>query len=206
MLAKGRGRTGGPGRAAMHLHASPGRARMRRILLLVPLLCASGELGAQSFAHWLEPGTRVRVTAPSLEPPRLAGEVALLRPDTLVLARRGERVPIANARIDLIEVSLGQDRRRGVWRGTLLGGLVGAGLGATAGALGAHRYPTGVGASAAIGFFGGGLVGGGLGAGAGAVFAPERWQGYRIDHPPVGRGPSAAPPASRSPSGARRRP
>lgn len=164
---------------------------MRRTLLLAPLLLLGGELRAQSFAHWLEPGTRVRVTAPSLEPPRLAGDVALLRPDTLVLARRGEQVRIANARIDLIEVSLGQDRRRGAWHGTLLGGLVGAGLGATFGALGAHRFPTGVGASAAIGFFGGGLVGGGLGAGVGAVFAPERWQGYRIDHPPVSRSPSA---------------
>lgn len=179
---------------------------MRRILALAPLLLLAGELRGQSFAHWLEPGTRVRVTAPSLEPPRLAGDVALLRPDTLVLARRGERIPIANERIDLIEVSLGQDRRRGVWRGSLLGGLVGAGLGATFGALGAHRFPTGVGVSAAIGFFGGGLVGGGLGAGAGAVFAPERWQGYRIDHPPVTRRESAAPPASRSPSRARRRP
>jgi len=114
-------------------------------------------------------------------------DVALLRPDTLVLDRRGERIPIANSRIDLIEVSRGVDRRRGVWRGTLLGGLVGAGLGATFGALGAQHLPTGVGASAALGFLGGGLVGGGLGAGAGAVFPPERWQGYRIDRPPPER-------------------
>ena len=160
---------------------------MRRILALAPLLLLGGELRAQSFAHWLEPGTRVRVTAPGLHPPRVAGDVALLRPDTLVLDRRGERIPIANSRIDLIEVSRGVDRRRGVWRGTLLGGLVGAGLGATFGALGAQHLPTGVGASAALGFLGGGLVGGGLGAGAGAVFPPERWQGYRIDRPPPER-------------------
>ncbi|MET0396665.1 MAG: hypothetical protein ABW277_07575 [Longimicrobiaceae bacterium] len=157
---------------------------MRWILLLASSLClASGELRSQSFAHWLEPGTRVRVTAPALEPARVAGNVALLHPDTLVLERRGRRLPIANARIDLIEVSRGLDRRRGAWRGTILGALVGAGLGVTFGALGAQDLPTGIGTSAALGFLGGGLVGGGLGAGVGAVFAPERWQGYRIEHP-----------------------
>lgn len=179
---------------------------MRRILVLAPLLCLAGELRAQSFSHWLEPGTRVRVTAPALQPPRVAGDVALLRPDTLVLARGGERLAIANARIDLIEISQGPDRRRGAWRGTIFGALVGAGLGATFGALGAQDLPTGVGASAALGFLGGGLVGAGLGAGAGAVFAPERWQGYRIEHPPAAERRARPAPASRTPSGARRRP
>lgn len=156
---------------------------MRRILVVAPLLCLAGELRAQSFAHWLEPGTRVRVTAPTLEPSRVAGDVALLHPDTLVLQRGDRRVAVANARIDLIEVSRGLDRRRGAMRGTILGALVGAGLGVTFGALGAQDLPTGVGTSAALGFLGGGLLGGGLGAGVGAVFAPERWQGYRIEHP-----------------------
>jgi hypothetical protein len=179
---------------------------MRRILFLAPLLLLAGELRAQSFSHWLEPGTRVRVTAPTLQPPRIAGDVALLRPDTLVLARGGERVPIANARIDLIEVSQGLDRRRGAWRGTIFGALVGAGLGATFGALGAQDLPTGVGTSAALGFLAGGLVGGGLGAGAGAVFAPERWQGYRVEHPPVAERRTGSAPSSRLPSGGGRRP
>lgn len=161
---------------------------MRWILVLAPFLCLAGELRAQSFAHWLEPGTRVRVTAPALEPSRVAGDVALLDPDTLVLERGGRRLAIANARIDLIEVSQGLDRRRGAWRGTILGALVGAGLGVTFGALGAQDLPTGVGTSAALGFFGGGLVGGGLGAGVGVVFAPERWQGYRIEHPAADTG------------------
>lgn len=179
---------------------------MRRILILAPLLCLAGELRAQSFAHWLEPGTRIRVTAPALEPSRVAGDVALLRPDTLVLARGGRRVAIANARIDLIEVSLGQDRRRGMWRGTIFGALVGAGLGATFGALGAQDLPTGVGTSAALGFFGGGLVGGGVGAGVGAVFAPERWQGYRIDHPVAAERRIGPPSPPRPPAGGGSRP
>ncbi len=163
---------------------------MRWILFLAPLLCLAGGLRAQSFTHWLEPGTRVRVTAPALEPSRVAGDVALLHPDTLVLERGGRRLPIANARIELIEVSQGLDRRRGAWRGSILGALVGAGLGVTFGALGAQDLPTGIGTSAALGFFGGGLVGGGLGAGVGAVLAPERWQGYRIEHPAANAGRS----------------
>lgn len=179
---------------------------MRRILALLPLLCLADEARAQSFAHWLEPGTRVRVTAPALEPPRVAGDVALLGPDTLVLARGSERLSIANARIDLIEVSRGPDRRRGAWRGTIFGALVGAGLGVTFGALGAHDLPTGVGASAALGFLGGGLVGGGAGAGVGAVLAPERWQGYRIQHPPAAERRTGRAPSSREPAGTRRRP
>ena len=179
---------------------------MRRILFLAPLLFLASELRAQSFAHWLEPGTRVRVTTPTLEPHRIAGDVALLRPDTLVLARGGERLRIANARIDLIEVSQGLDRRRGAWRGTILGALVGAGLGATFGALGAQDLPTGVGTSAALGFLGGGLVGAGLGAGVGALVAPERWQGYRVEHPPVAERRTGPAPSSRQPSGGGRRP
>ncbi|HEV2146553.1 MAG TPA: hypothetical protein VGR37_03975, partial [Longimicrobiaceae bacterium] len=64
-----------------------------------------------------------------------------------------------------------------------LGALVGAGAGAISGALGSQQLPTGVEVSAGLGFLGGGLLGGGIGAGAGALFARERWQAYRIEHP-----------------------
>lgn len=162
------------------------------------LLCAAGPASAQRFEHWLEPGTRVRVTAPALGPSRPTGEVAALLPDTLVLARRGDdRLAIPNLRIDLIEVSQGLDRRRGAWKGAMLGALVGAGIGGIFGALGSQHLPTDVAASAGLGFVGGGLLGGGVGAGTGALFAPERWQPYRIEHDAAPRrygGTPASPP------------
>ncbi len=158
---------------------------MRSSLLLAPLLLSlAEELPAQSFTHWLDPGARVRVTTPRLIPRQVVGEVTSLLPDTLVLTRGDdERVAIPNLSIDLLEVSRGEDRSRGVRQGFFLGGLVGAGLGGILGALGAKELPMGIEASAAIGFLGGGLVGGGVGAGVGALFPPESWQAYRIEHP-----------------------
>jgi hypothetical protein len=166
-----------------------------RATLFVPaaLLCLAAPAGAQSFSHWLEPGTRIRVTAPSVLPSRTAGSLYALLPDTLVLARPdGDRVAVANHRIQRIELSLGRDREQGARRMGLLGAMVGAGLGATIGALTAKDLPTGIEASAGLGFLGGGLLGGGIGAAAGARFAPERWQAYRIDAA-AARGAGSAP-------------
>lgn len=162
---------------------------MRPISLLVPLLlCCAAPLPAQGFAHWLDAGTRVRVTSPSLQPRRVTGEVAAALPDTLVLSPGGRgRIAIANRRIELIEVSRGRDRRRGAWRGALLGTLVGVGIGGISGALASPELPTGVPASAAIGAAAGGLLGAGAGAGLGAALAPEGWQRYTVGPPPPPR-------------------
>ncbi|HEV2148799.1 MAG TPA: hypothetical protein VGR37_15445, partial [Longimicrobiaceae bacterium] len=73
------------------------------LVLAAALLCLAGPAGAQGFAHWLEPGTRVRVTAPTLLPSRAAGRVHALLPDTLVLVRgAADRLALPHRRIELI--------------------------------------------------------------------------------------------------------
>ncbi len=147
--------------------------------LLVPV--AFGTSSAQQV-NSLQPGTRVRVMAPSIAERPLIGTVALYpAPDTLALTR-GVAIPLVA--IEQLEISRG---RKSHWiMGALMGAGIGAALGVSAGA--EETGELGAGPAMVIGGVGLGLLGllvGGL-VGNAIPAEPERWEHYPLQ-PPVGR-------------------
>ena len=102
---------------------------MRRIVLLATaVLLPSSTLRAQ----WAEvqPGSKVRITAPGVLGARLEGTVIERTADTISVVRSGRlpvRVPLAA--ITSGEVSLGKSRRSGAVAGMKWGAGIGLGLG-----------------------------------------------------------------------------
>lgn len=102
------------------------------LLLAVALLPRGG--AAQRAGEPLErvtPGTRVRLTAPSLSPRRIDGRIAGLTPDTVFVIRAGARVAVPTAAVTRAEVIQGRDHLRGM----VVGGLAGAAAGGAAAVL-----------------------------------------------------------------------
>lgn len=100
---------------------------MRRLLsLFVLLLASSHNLAAQVEVVGLQPGTRVRVSAPAVSAKPMSGGVAFMDSDSIVLTQDGDRrttLPLSAVR--RLEVSRGRDRWAGAFRGAGIGGLAG---------------------------------------------------------------------------------
>ena len=101
---------------------------MRRIVLLAAALLPFSAVQAQ----WLElqPGTKVRVTAPGVLGGRVQATVGMRNTDSLSLFRPGSgpfAIPISAIRS--AEVSLGKSRAHGALAGLKWGGGIGAALG-----------------------------------------------------------------------------
>lgn len=115
---------------------------MRRILVAatLPLLASLLALllplaGAGAQLAELQPGTRVRLRAPSAVAGCLEGTVVTRVADTVTVTRpNAAPVPIPLAAITSVEVSRGKSRSAGAVRGALWGGGVGLVLGVLAAA------------------------------------------------------------------------
>lgn len=151
----------------------------------------------------LDPGTRIRVTAPTLTPGKVVGNAVSIDHEWLSLTQpdSASQSWIRLAFVDTVEVSRGRSRRRRALKGSSWGAFLGGGLGVIAGGLAAKNLPTNSQESAALGAVGVGLVGGLIGAAIGAIRpGPERWQPYVLLHDPLpppplpgGYAPAAAP-------------
>jgi hypothetical protein len=89
---------------------------------------ASHPLIAQTPARLdeMQPGARVRVTAPGIVAGRYVGTVLSRSADTLTVGRANERpVAVPTARLTSLEVSGGRSRKLGAIRGALWGAPVG---------------------------------------------------------------------------------
>lgn len=152
---------------------------MRSLLWFALLLAAPLVRGTAQTSSALEPGLRVRVTAPALGLDRREAVVEALRRDTLVL-RTEATIAIPETSLARIEIYGG--RHGHPWRGAGIGALSGLVVGGTIGFIACENYtvntPTGVGncldshegaqiillAGLGIGAAGGALLGLGIGA------------------------------------------
>ncbi|MCC7055669.1 MAG: hypothetical protein IT355_20525 [Gemmatimonadaceae bacterium] len=159
-----------------------------RALLVAAALCTMA-LPARSDGQLLElqPGTKVRVTAPPLLGGRYDAVVGTRTADTLWLVRSGSpTIAVPLTALTSVEVSRGRSRSRGAVRGILWGGGIGLALGVLA-AVSDDQYGSGSCGSGA--YYGGcqsvsraeivsGVTFGGVlwGAGIGALVGRERWE------------------------------
>ena len=160
-------------------------------LVLVALFVAtSSPLAAQEAP--VEPGARVRVTAPDLGINKAIGVFEAVEGGTLVVGTL--RLPLAS--VTRLEVHRGQKSRVG--RGALIGAAVGAGSGAIIGAIAFSGScidnPDGCpAAGAAIGAIFLGLPGLLVGTVVGALSKTDRWEAVpldriRVSFTPLGNG------------------
>jgi hypothetical protein len=142
---------------------------MRSAALFLTLLAAPfvGTLVAHAQSPPVEPGTRVRVSAPDLGIRNHVGALQVLNADSIVM-EDGLMFPMAS--ITQLDVSRG--RKSWALLGAGVGLVVGAGLG---GAIGAATGDEG---GIAVG---GGLVGFGLGTAIGAGIRSDRWDEVPLD-------------------------
>lgn len=159
------------------------RAWMFAVLFVWPWVAQ-----AQSSLLELQPGVRVRVSAPALLGGRYDATVGARRGDTLALVRAGSpTLDIPISAVTRVEIFQGESRIDGARRGVLWGGAIGLALGAIV-ALGPNEYNceyevcdpadaySDTEFTALIGL--GGLL---WGAGIGALVGRDRWQ--RLDLP-----------------------
>jgi hypothetical protein len=152
-------------------------------LLLLTIALLPRGAAAQRASEPLErvtPGTRVRLTAPSLSPRRIGGRMAGFTADTVFVIRAGTRVAVPTAAVTRAEVSQGRDHLRGMVAGGLAGGAAGGAVGVLVGLAGESDCQyclssrTFEGAARAM------FVGAVLWAPAGAMFGlvrgAERWE------------------------------
>ena len=160
---------------------------MRRLVHLpvaLLLLAASpAVLHAQSTE--LQPGVRVRLTAPGIVAGRYTGTLLSRNGDTLQFgSQNAAPVSIATSRITSLEISRGKSRLSGMWRGIAWGAPIGLVIGlATAssvedcGEFGCDAL-TG---SARGAYVLASTIGGALwGAGIGALVGRERWEPFAL--------------------------
>jgi hypothetical protein len=143
------------------------------LLLLLPVYAIQAQVLPDS-------GARVRITNSSFPRVKTVGTLERVTPDTIVVAGQ----LIIRSTIGRVEVSEG---RRSQWRrGLLMGGLVGAGVGALSTAVlfagidwsdGNGGVETGVAIMAAVGS-GAGLL---VGAAIGALIQGDRWRKVPLD-------------------------
>ena len=153
------------------------RICLSAVLLVLPLTATV----AQEAPPPLEPGTRVRVTAPDID--KYDGTLQAMRGDTLTV----DTLRIAVASVTRLDVYRGQKSKTGK------GALIGAGVGFVAGALtglalcGERGTPcesdgSDYTAAAAVILGGGGaLLGAGIGAVVGSQIKGDRWEEVPLD-------------------------
>ncbi len=155
-------------------------------LVLVALFVATGSpLAAQEAP--VEPGARVRVTAPAQQPGWVIGTVVAWEREQLVLeverpdGLRGTQLRLARDQLTRLDVHRGRKRRTLLGAG--IGGLVGAAAGVAivagiCGGLDSDACTQGqVPIAGAIGG-GGGLL---IGAGIGTLIKTDRWKAFPVD-------------------------
>jgi hypothetical protein len=156
---------------------------MRPATLLAAILASatSSRIAAQEIVR-LEPGQRVRVTAPTISSTQIVGAFAHMAADTLVVETDGRAWHFPRASLTRVDVNRGQKSNAG--RGALFGFLIGAGIGAVAlgsSSLCAETLEVPAGRCALIGAGGGGVGGLLLGTIAGALIKTDRWQEVPVD-------------------------
>lgn len=151
------------------------------VLTVASLLVVSSTLSAQRPPP-IEPGARVRVTAPECGLDQQAGTLQPSRGDTLVLGYGFDSFPCLRSNVTRLEVS--QGRRSATLQGLGYGALVGAGVGAAIAVALCYPdrcsgVPTGelVGGMSVLGL-GGGLV---IGAVIGSRIQSDRWEETPLD-------------------------
>ena len=146
---------------------------------LVPCLAAFALLASAHAAQAQQRqllGSRVRVTAPTVVPGKVTGQVTAFDSAQLVVhdSVSGVDQAFPLRRILFLEISRGMSRHGSANQRAAVMAFVVGGLGAIAGAL---AHPTkSSGSSAAIGGLGGALIGGGIGAAWGTSTPRERWE------------------------------
>lgn len=147
------------------------------VCAVLTLVLSASPLGAQRVSVRLAPGTQVRV-AVAARPGWVTGRVATADSERIVLraTRSGAGDTVLLAAVSALEVRRGPRRlRRGV-TGALLGGVIGAGLGAAAFAVGPDNKGEDdeiLRAGAAALAVGAGVL---IGGTVGALGAHERWE------------------------------
>jgi hypothetical protein len=102
---------------------------MRRVLFLA-LLLVPGAATAQTTLLELQPGVRVRVTAPPTLGSRYEATIGARRGDTLSLVREGfAPISVAISALSMAEVARGESRVDGMWRGAKWGAAIGLVIG-----------------------------------------------------------------------------
>jgi hypothetical protein len=141
------------------------------LLLAGLLLLLAPPLVAQRAELHVNPGARVRISAPELAAERLRGQVESLSADTLVLfaGTRGVRLHIPRTAVHTVEMSTGRNVARRAAIGGALGTLGGFGAGVALSAY--HDLDL---ASIPVTLFMM-LTGAVSGAIVGGFTAPERW-------------------------------
>lgn len=153
---------------------------MIRLILLAALvsLVSGPSLEAQqeisAGIRHLEPGTRIRVSAPALSGRGIRGTLLRAEGDTLLLLQKGDTLSLPLFRAESVDVSRGRNR--------VLGGAIGLGVGAVAGTLLLGKiysmqgeFADRRGDNALHGSMLGMMVGAPVGLVTGAVIGIERW-------------------------------
>lgn len=105
---------------------------MRTLVIAVGLAASAAPLRAQSWRA-VQPGERVRLSAPVLGRERLVAAVLAMRNDSLVVQVAGRTDSVAIAWNDLRSIDRSRGMRRQFWRTFLLGTTAGVALGAGVG-------------------------------------------------------------------------
>ena len=154
------------------------RICLSAVLLVLPLTTAV----AQQQPPPLEPGTRVRITAPDLGIEKQQATFQALRGDTLAVTA-DSAMALSLSSVTRLDVYQGR-KSWGWWKGGLIGFFGGAGLGALVGASvdcqesaldSPEELCTGAGAVVGAGV---GLL---VGAVAGALIKTDRWEEVPMD-------------------------
>lgn len=150
------------------------------IVLALALCIVPHDMRAQ--VSEIQPGARVRITAPGIVAGRYAATVLGRTPDTIrVGAPDKSPLDIPVSRITSLEVSRGDSRALGAKRGVLWGGGIGLGLGVILTAAEDSNSPTYNGFSDSENVAYATLSGVIYGAIIGAIVGRERWE--RFDMP-----------------------
>lgn len=147
-------------------------------LIVLLLGLPAGRLHAQD-AESLRPGTRVRVTAPTVDSRRLTGPVISVSGDTLRIPLDGDVLPIPLASVERLEVSDGKNRLAGA----LVGTVAGAAGGAAVLALACVGTDDNCGGYTWLAAYGGAFIGAPIGAIGGFIVGRERWRTLPLTEP-----------------------
>ena len=159
--------------------------RIRRTALPICLALTAVAPATAAQSNELQPGARVRVSAPGIVAGRYVGTVLTRNGDTLQLGGPSSApVTVPMGRITSLEISRGKSRLSGAGRGVLWGVPIGLAFGlATANSLehctdfGCRDASSGERGAYVLASM---LAGGVWGAGIGALVGRERWERFDV--------------------------